>query len=119
MKKPRRAIVSEPLYGTSIEVYANYPQKVALRRCAKVMDMDSDDPANAPDDTAAGWCMSHGGWALIWIESYPEDQSSLPHELWHAIHGFTRHIESGDEETGAYLIGHYDPRIRAKLNKKP
>jgi hypothetical protein len=56
---------------------------------------------------------------LIWIESYPEDQSSLPHELWHAIHGFTRHIESGDEETGAYLIGHYDPRIRAKLNKKP
>jgi hypothetical protein len=53
MKKPRRAIVSEPLYGTSIEVYANYPQKVALRRCAKVMDMDADDPANAPDDTAA------------------------------------------------------------------
>ena len=118
MKKPRRVKVSEPLYGTSIEVYVNCPQEVALRRCAKVMEMDADDPENAPDDSVAGFCMSHGGWALIWIASYPEDRSTLPHELWHAMHFFTRHIESSDEETGAYLLGHYDPRIRAKLNKK-
>jgi hypothetical protein len=118
MKRTRRVTVSEPLYGTSIEVYANYSQTVALRRCAKLMGLDANDPANKPDESAAGWCMSHEGTAVIWIDDYPADQSSLPHELWHAIHGFLRHIESGDEETGAYLVGHYDPRIRAKLDKK-
>jgi hypothetical protein len=118
MKKPRRFSVSEPLFGTCVEFYVNVPQEAALRRCAKAMELDANDPENAPDDSAAAWCLSHGGWALVWIEDYPTDQSSLPHELWHVVHGFLRHIESTDEETGAYLLAHFDKHARRKLNKK-
>jgi len=76
MKRTRRVTVSEPLYGTSIEVYANHSQTVALRRCAKLMGLDANDPANKPDESAAGWCMSHEGTAVIWLEDYPADQAS-------------------------------------------
>ena len=118
MKKPRRFTISEDTYGLTVEFYVNVPQRKALRRCASVMGMNADDPENAPDETAAAWCMSHGGWALVWIEDWPADQRSLPHELWHVIHGFLRHIESSDEETGAYLMARFDEKARKKLQAK-
>jgi hypothetical protein len=119
MKKPRRLIVNEQTFGLRVEFYVNTAQSMALKRCAAVMEMDANDPENAPDDTAAAWCMSHGNWALIWIEDHDNDYGSLVHELYHVVSDFLKHIESSDEETGAYLIAYLYKCARHKLDKKP
>lgn len=119
MKKPRRFTINEQTFGLRVEFYVNTTQALALRRCAAVMQMDANDPENAPDDSAAAWCMSYNNWAIIWIENHEEDQGSLVHELYHAVSDFLRHIESSDEETGAYLIAYVYRQAHNKLNKKP
>jgi hypothetical protein len=118
MKKPRRFIVNEQTFGLRVEFYVNTAQSMALKRCAAVMEMDANDPENSPDDSAAAWCMSHGNWALIWIEDHANDHGSLVHELYHVVCDFLKHIESSDEETGAYLIAYLYKQARAKLDKK-
>jgi hypothetical protein len=40
------------------------------------------------------------------------------HELFHVVSYFLRHIESTDEETGAYLAAYLYKKARAKLDKK-
>jgi hypothetical protein len=118
MKRARRRFtVNENTFGLRVEFYVNTPQALALKRCAAYMGMDASDPENAADDSAAAWCMSHGSWALIWIEDH-SDHGSLVHELFHVVSYFLRHIESTDEETGAYLAAYLYKKARAKLDKK-
>jgi hypothetical protein len=119
MKRARRRFtVNENTFGLRVEFYVNTPQALALKRCAAYMGMDASDPENAADDSAAAWCMSHGSWALIWIEDHDSDHGSLVHELFHVVSYFLRHIESTDEETGAYLAAYLYKKARAKLDKK-
>lgn len=99
----RRFVVREQTFGLNVEFYAGTPQAAALRRCASVMEMDADDPENAPDETACAWALSHGNWACVWLES-AGDSGSLVHELYHVVQDFLKHIEAKDEETGAYLL---------------
>ena len=122
MKKPRRArriTIKEQTFGLQVEFCVNTPQSIALRRCAAACGIDVNDEQNAPDDFACAWAFCNGNWALVWIEDYPGDGGSLVHELYHVVHDFLAHIESKDEETGAYLIAHLYRRARQKLDKKP
>ena len=116
MKRTRRFVIREQTFGLTVEFYCGTPQAVALRRCAAVMELDANDPENQPDDTACAWCMSHGNWALVWLED-AGDTGSLVHELYHVTQDFLKHIEASDEETGAYLI-QYLFREATKKNKR-
>jgi len=115
MSRARRFTVKEQTFGFQVEFYVNTPQTTALRRCAKAVN--SDEQA-APDDTACAWAFCSGNWALVWLEDYQNDPSSLVHELFHVVADLLAHIESKDEETGAYLIAHLYRKARAKLDKK-
>lgn len=101
--KPRRFTVRERTFGSIVEFYCGTPQRTALRRCVAILQLDPDDPENAPDEGAAAWAMCYGGNAVVWIEN-PEDTGSLVHELYHVVQGLLNHITTSDEETGAYLI---------------
>ena len=65
MKKPRRFIVNEQTFGLRVEFYVNTAQSMALKRCAAVMEMDANDPENAPDDTAAAWAAPDALWRRV------------------------------------------------------
>lgn len=117
MKRPRRATISEKTFGFRVDLFTNTPQATALRRCAAVMELDTDEPENAPDEYAAAWAFCNGCYSCIWIADI-EDSGSLVHELYHCVQHFLRHIDSKDEETGAYLLGYFYKHARAKLSKK-
>ena len=112
----RRFVVREQTFGLHAEFYCGTPQSVALRRCAKQMQLDPDDPENAPDDTACAWAMSDGCWALVWLED-AGDSGSLVHELYHVVQDFLKHIEAKDEETGAYLLQYLYREATRRLGK--
>lgn len=99
----RRFVVKEQTFGFTVEFYCGTPQQAAIRRCARVMEMDANDPENAPDENAAAWAFSDRHWSLIWME-HTYDWGSLVHELYHVTQDFVKHIESQDDEVGAYLI---------------
>jgi hypothetical protein len=114
----RRFVVKDKLYGVIVEFYVNTPQKTALRRCAAVMEMSADDPENQPDEDAAAWTFSDKNWHCVWIGNYPEDRSSLGHEVCHVVCSALRHIESNDEETRAYLTGHIEEEFYKRMDRK-
>lgn len=99
----RRFVVREKTFGLNVEFYCGLPQQTALRRCVALLQLDPNDPENAPDDSDAAWAMCHGSQAVVWVED-AGDSGSLVHELYHVVQDFLRHIASSDEETGAYLI---------------
>lgn len=115
--KSRRFVVREQTFGLVVEFYAGTPQSAALRRCAAIMEMDANDPENAADDSACAWEMSNGSWACVWLED-ASDTGSLVHELYHVTQDFLKHIESSDEETGAYLIQYLYREARRRLDRK-
>lgn len=117
MKRARRFTVNEQTFGLSVDFYVDAPQALALKRCVALLDLDPADPENAPDDSAAAWAMCHGPQAVVWVED-GEDPSSLVHELYHVTQAFLKHIESYDEETGAYLLAYLYKEARKKLNRK-
>lgn len=116
-RNARRFVVREMTFGLHVEFYAGTPQSAALRRCAKQMQLDANDPENAPDDTACAWAMSDGGWACVWIEA-AEDSGSLVHELYHVVQDFLKHIDAKDEETGAYLIQYLYREAMRRIDKR-
>ena len=118
MKKPRRFTVREKTFGLNVEFYCGTPQRTALRRCVAILQLDPNDPDNAPDDSDAAWAMCYGSQAVVWVES-AEDTGSLVHELYHVVSDFLKHITSSDEETGAYLIQYLFREASLRLNKKP
>jgi hypothetical protein len=117
MKKPRRFTVREKTFGLNVEFYCGTPQRTALRRCVAILQLDPNDPDNAPDDSDAAWAMCYGSQAVVWIED-ASDTGSLVHELYHVVADFLKHIESSDEETGAYLIQYLYREARRRLDKK-
>ena len=116
MKKPRRFTVKEQTFGLNVEFYCGIPQRTALRRCVAILQLDPNDPDNAPDDSDAAWAMCLGSQAVVWIED-ASDTGSLVHELYHVVQDFLRHITSGDEETGAYLIQYLYREAMRRLSK--
>jgi hypothetical protein len=119
MKRARRRfVVRDKLIGLEVEFYVNYPQQTALRRCAKVLGLDPKDPENAPDDDTAAFTFSDKNWHLVWIGNYPEDRSSLGHEICHVVCAALRHIESNDEETRCYITGHLESEFYERMDKK-
>jgi hypothetical protein len=99
----RRFTVREKTFGLNVEFYCGIPQQTALRRCVAILQLDPNDPDNAPDDSDAAWAMCNGSQAVVWTED-AGDAGSLVHELYHVVQDFLRHITTSDEETGAYLI---------------
>ena len=114
----RRFTVKDTLYGVIVEFYVNTPQRTALRRCAAVMEMDAGDPENQPDEDAAAWTFSDKNWHCVWIANYPEDRSSLGHEVCHVVCAALRHIEETGEETRAYLTGHIESEFYKRMDRK-
>lgn len=117
MKRARRFAVAEKTFGLHVEFFIGTPQSAALRRCVTLLQLDPNDPENAPDDSAAAWAMCHGCEAIVWIEE-SDDVGSLVHELYHVTQDFLKHIESYDEETGAYLLAYLYKQARQKLDRK-
>jgi hypothetical protein len=115
MKKPRKARISEKTFGLFLEVYANSPQKDTLARAARLVGADPDAPESVPDEAAHAWAMCCGNIGVIWLSEWPADEGSLAHELYHIVAGFLAHIDTKDEETGAYLTGFFDRHIRKLL----
>lgn len=115
--KPRRFVVQEKTFGLTVEFYLGSPQAAALRRCAAVMELPADDPDSSPDEAACAWMMSHNSWSLVWVER-PDDTASLVHELYHVTQDALRHIESNDEETGAYLISYLFREAWRRLSRR-
>jgi hypothetical protein len=119
VKRPaRRFVIREQTFGLHVEFYAGTPQAAALRRCAKVMEMEANDPENAPDEAACAWALCSGNWACVWLEDVT-DAGSLVHELYHVTQDFLKHIEASDEETGAYLLQYLFREAQSRLTKKP
>jgi hypothetical protein len=119
MKRPaRRFTVCEQTFGLAVEFYAGTPQSTALRRCVAILQLDPNDPDNAPDEGDAAWAMCYNSHAVVWIED-AEDIGSLVHELYHVTAHVLRHIVSNDEETGAYIQSYLFREAWLRLNKKP
>lgn len=116
MKRTRRFVVREQTFGLTVEFYLGTPQKTALRRCVAMLQLDPNDPENAPDDSDAAWAMCYGSQAVVWVED-SGDLGSLVHELYHVVQDFLKHITSSDEETGAYLIQYLFREATRRLNK--
>ena len=51
--KSRRFTVREKTFGLNVEFYCGTPQRTALRRCVVILQLDPNDPDNAPDDSDA------------------------------------------------------------------
>jgi hypothetical protein len=119
MNRPaRRFTICEKTFGLTVEFFCGLPQSKALRRCVAILQIDPNDPDNAPDDADAAWAMCYGPQAVVWIEN-PNDDGSLVHELYHVTAHVLRHIESHDEETGAYIQQYLFREALLRLNKKP
>lgn len=112
----RRFVVREMTFGLNVEFYLGIPQQTALRRCVAILQLDPNDPENAPDDSDAAWAMCLGSQAVVWVED-ASDLGSLVHELYHVVADFLKHITSSDEETGAYLIQYLFREATRRLNK--
>jgi hypothetical protein len=113
----RRFVVREQTFGLTVEFYCGTPQAAALRRCAAVMELDANDPENAPVESACAWACCTGSWACVWMEG-SNDSGSLVHELYHVTQDFLKHIEAKDEETGAYLLQYLYREAMRRLLKK-
>ena len=119
MKRPtRRFTVREQTFGLAVEFYAGTPQSTALRRCVAILQLDPNDPENAPDEGDAAWAMCFNSHAVVWLED-ASDIGSLVHELYHVTAHVLRHIESNDEETGAYIQSYLFREAWLRLNKQP
>jgi hypothetical protein len=118
MKRTRRFVVREQTFGLTVEFFCGTPQAAALRRCAAIMELEANDPDNAPDDSACAWALCNGNWACVWIED-SADTSSLVHELYHVTAHVLSHIVSNDEETGAYIQSYLFREALLRLQKKP
>ena len=119
MKRPaRRFTVREQTFGLAVEFFAGTPQSTALRRCVAILQLDPNDPDNSPDEGDAAWAMCFNSHAVVWIED-ATDLGSLVHELYHVTAHVLRHIESTDEETGAYIQQYLFREALLRLNKKP
>jgi hypothetical protein len=95
--------VREKTFGLAVEFFCGTPQSTALRRCVAILQLDPQrPPENAPDEGDAAWAMCFNSHAVVWLED-ASDIGSLVHELYHVTAHVLRHIESGDEETGAYI----------------
>ena len=118
-KRPahRRFVVREQTFGLTVEFYCGTPQSAALRRCAAIMELDANDPDNGPVEAACAWACCNGTWACVWMED-ATDSGSLVHELYHVTHDFLKHIESKDEETGAYVLQYLYREAMRRLVKK-
>jgi len=114
--KSRRFVVREQTFGLNVEFYLGTPQRTALRRCVAILQLDPNDPENAPDDSDAAWAMCLGSQAVVWVED-AADLGSLVHELYHVVSDFLKHITSSDEETGAYLIQYLYREAIQRLSK--
>jgi hypothetical protein len=98
----RRFTVREKTFGLAVEFFCGTPQSTALRRCVAILQLDANDPENSPDEGDAAWAMCFNSHAVVWLED-ATDIGSLVHELYHVTAHVLRHIESNDEETGAYI----------------
>lgn len=116
MKRKRRFVLSEKTFGFSVLFFVGYPQEVAIKACAQSLGVETE----APDGTAFAWACVNGNWAVVWMQKYPEGDNfgALVHELYHVVHGFLSHIETRDEETGAYLIQYLYKEARRRLDRK-
>lgn len=112
----RRFTVREKTFGLVVEFYLGTPQQTAIRRCVALLQLDPNDPENVPDDSDAAWAMCHGSQAVVWVED-ASDIGSLVHELYHVTQDVLKHINSSDEETGAYLLQYLFREAIRRLSK--
>ena len=113
----RRFTVREQTFGLSVEFFCGTPQSTALRRCVAILQLDPNDPDNAPDEGDAAWAMCFNSQAVVWLED-ASDIGSLVHELYHVTAHVLRHIVSEDEETGAYIQSYLFREARKRLDRK-
>ena len=101
----RRFIVKEKTFGLHVHFQVGGSQAAALRQCAKYISLDPAAPENEPDDSASGWAFCDGSWAYIWLDAQPDKScyGLLVHELYHVVAAFLTHVETHDEEVGAYI----------------
>jgi hypothetical protein len=56
-----------------------------------ILQLDPNDPENAPDEGDAAWAMCFNSHAVVWMED-ATDIGSLVHELYHVTAHVLRHI---------------------------
>jgi hypothetical protein len=104
--------VREKTFGLAVEFFCGTPQSTALRRCVAILQLDPNDPENAPDEGDAAWAMCFNSHAVVWLED-ATDIGSLVHELYHVTAHVLRHISRATTKKPAPTFSLTFPRSMA------